>query len=443
MKNELQHNRDEMVYKDKCITRVPYSWKEFELYVNENNPNIIVFGADIVGKVMTEFLKEKSINVKYYVDNNKNKCGTDLNGIKVEHSEVLIRENKDTVVLIASTYIRDIIIQLEDIGFYNWLPIYRIIEDNKNIDLTKFLNGNLRKNHTGGTFTKDFDDFAISNMVNSQKKYLDQNHLYIRSIDFVITEKCSLKCKDCANLMQYYENPSNINTNLLFSELDGLCKLADEINELRIIGGDPFMNKDCCKIVSRATKYKQINKVVVYTNGTICPRIDQLSEMVNEKTFIFITTYGELSKNAIRLTKLLDQVGIEYNIQAAYGWTKCGDIRVHNRDEKLNKKIFKSCCAKNFTTMTDGKIFRCPFAANTERLKAIPYSPNNFVSLNDLLKAKLTLRQKKQTLTHYLREIEYIPACDSCNGRTYGDTEIKPGMQASKPIEYQEFARNK
>ncbi len=50
--------------------------------------------------------------------------------------------------------------------------------------------------------------------------------------------------------------------------------------------------------------------------------------------------------------------------------------------------------------MTDGKIFRCPFAANTERLKAIPYSTNNFVSLNDLLKAKLTLREKKQKPVH-------------------------------------------
>ena len=28
-------------------------------------------------------------------------------------------------------------------------------------------------------------------------------------MDVVITERCSLKCKDCANLMQYYEKPQN------------------------------------------------------------------------------------------------------------------------------------------------------------------------------------------------------------------------------------------
>lgn len=442
MKNKVQLNCDGVSHKDKCITRVPCSWKEFELFVNKNKPTIIVFGADIVGRVIAEFLKENGIYIKYYVDNNKNKCDTKLNGIKVKHSGALINEKKDSIVLIASTYIKDIIEQLEGIGFHSWVPVYKIIEDNKNIDLAKFLNGDLRKNHTGGTFTKDFDAFVISNMVNSQKKFLDPNHLYIRSIDFVLTEKCSLKCKDCSNLMQFYKNPSNIGADILFSELDALCKLADEINELRIIGGDPFMNKDCCKIVSKSTKYPQINKVVVYTNGTICPKVHQLEEMVSEKTFIFITTYGELSKNAIRLTKLLEQVGIEYNIQSAYGWTKCGDIKLHNRNEEANKEIFRSCCAKNFTTMTDGKIFRCPFSANTERLNAIPYSPDNFVSLFELLKSESTLQSKKQILTHYLTEIEYIPACDSCNGRTYGDTEIQPGIQASEPREYQEYVRS-
>ena len=36
----------------------------------------------------------------------------------------------------------------------------------------------------------------------------------------MITEKCSMKCKDCSNLMQYYENPINSDLNLLLKSID-------------------------------------------------------------------------------------------------------------------------------------------------------------------------------------------------------------------------------
>ena len=57
--------------------------------------------------------------------------------------------------------------------------------------------------------------------------------LFIRSVDLILTEKCSLKCKDCANLMQYYEKPINIESEELIGDLHDICSIADEINEIR------------------------------------------------------------------------------------------------------------------------------------------------------------------------------------------------------------------
>ena len=78
---------------------------------------------------------------------------------------------------------------------------------------------------------------------NEHPLYLDPDMLFIRSVDLILTEKCSLKCKDCANLMQYYENPINIESEELIGDLHDICSIADEINEIRIIGGEPLMNK--------------------------------------------------------------------------------------------------------------------------------------------------------------------------------------------------------
>ena len=119
-----------------------------------------------------------------------------------------------------------------------------MVDHYNEVDFRELINGDLQKNHAGGEFTKDFIDFTIDNMINSQKKYLDENLLFIRSVDLVLTEKCSLKCKDCANLMQYYQNPVNIEKQELLDDLEDLMSVADEVNEIRIIGGEPLMNKD-------------------------------------------------------------------------------------------------------------------------------------------------------------------------------------------------------
>jgi len=424
------------------LTRIPTDFKGFHAYTKENTNPIYIFGADIVGKMLAELFKHYDITITAFVDNNKNKCDTKIGGVDVIQPSELATANEDAIVLIASTYIADIIVQLEEMGFMNWLPIFKILEDNSDKNLESFLVGDLRFNHSGGAFTEDFDSFVLSNMINSQKKYLDPDRLYIRSVDLVISERCSLKCKDCSNLMQFYESPINISVEELKQNLEDLCAVADEINEIRIIGGDPFMNKDCHKAIQMAASYPQVNKVVVYTNGTICPPEEKIAAMAHEKTFIFITTYGELSRKTNKLGDLLKKYQIPFNVQDAYGWTDCGDIKQYDRTPEELTQVFRFCCAKHFTTLTDGKLFRCPFAANAERLAATPSSPENYISIDGA--SNLTsdsLQKLKKDALHYLRDIAYIPVCNTCNGRTYGDPEIEPGIQTQKPISYKKYDR--
>ena len=50
--------------------------------------------------------------------------------------------------------------------------------------------------------------------------YQDKEKLFIQSLDLVLTEKCSLKCKDCSNLMQFYAKPVDEDFNQLVESLD-------------------------------------------------------------------------------------------------------------------------------------------------------------------------------------------------------------------------------
>jgi hypothetical protein len=91
--------------------------------------------------------------------------------------------------------------------------------------------------------------------------------------------------------------------------------------------------------------------------------------------------------------------------------------------------------------MTDGKLFRCPLSANVERLMAIPKAPSDYVSVRGYAKNKENFPKLKKKLRWFLRDKPLIQACDSCNGRTYGDPEITPGIQAKKNLEYVKYDR--
>jgi molybdenum cofactor biosynthesis enzyme MoaA len=62
-------------------------------------------------------------------------------------------------------------------------------------------------------------------------------------MDVVISERCSLKCVDCSNLMQFYESPQDISFNEILRDFDALLERVNHIYEIRLIGGELFMNK--------------------------------------------------------------------------------------------------------------------------------------------------------------------------------------------------------
>ena len=87
-------------------------------------------------------------------------------------------------------------------------------------------------------------------------EYSSSGALNIKNLDVQVTERCSLKCAHCSNLMQFYEKPVNEDLTLLFSALDRFMECVDKIYEFRVLGGDPFMNKEMHKVVDKLVSYE-------------------------------------------------------------------------------------------------------------------------------------------------------------------------------------------
>lgn len=372
--------------------------------IKTSNLPIIIFGAAIAGEHTLNFCKENNIKVEFFCDNNPDKVGTSFCGLKVKSLRDIKSNFKDAFFLISIIDIQDIVYQLKKFDFNFWMSCNEIL--------------------------KDIHHNIVANMVISHDNYLNKDILFIRGIDVMITERCSLKCKDCSNLMSYYENPKDYDISIINKNIENLCNNVDKIGEVRIIGGEPFMHKDINLVIKPLLNNDKVNSVVIYTNATFLPTEEQLTILRHEKIFFYVSDYGKISKKFNKLCELLTKEGIEF-ITAKIKWTDCSIIKEFKRGNIENQKIFNDCCVKNLFTLCNNKLYRCPFFANADNLQAIPSFKDEYIDLSK--------KFSREDLKKYILNRKYLKVCDFCNGRSFDDEEIESAVQLKEAKPYKKY----
>ena len=387
---------------------------------------VIISGAGVVGKVLLDLCRQEGIAVEGFCDSSVKVAHSDFCGFKVLYTPDLKTKYEDAAILISVAAIKDVVDLLQNLGFENWYAGGLLLED---LDVSQ-------EDPGAGI---DYPKFAIENCIMCHRGYLNPDQLFLRSIDLIITERCSLRCKDCSNLMQYYKKPKNCDTGMLLKSIDALFSVADEVMDLRIIGGEAFMNREWPIIVKRLTEEPKAKRVVLYTNGTILPNGDDVQYLKNQKVLVIITDYGALSKKLVELVEILRSNGIAHHVLKIDDWLDCSSITLHNRGVEQNKELYKLCCAKNMASLSDGKLFRCPYAANAVRLSAVPDYPGDYIDLFQEPLDEANILKTKEKVSDYLFHKDCLETCDFCNGRPLSGVEVKPAVQVDKPLDYYQY----
>lgn len=89
--------------------------------------NLIIFGASKLGQYVYDILKSK-YNIVNFCDNDSNKWGNYMNGIKIISPEVL-RTMDNITVIVASTYYKEISLQLNNMGINDY-EVVTLNQDN-------------------------------------------------------------------------------------------------------------------------------------------------------------------------------------------------------------------------------------------------------------------------------------------------------------------------
>ena len=406
-----------------------YSVAQDNLNINilqnfKETKSTILFGTGNLGKIALKAINNTNIEVIAIADNDEGKWGKQWNGYDVINPKDIKNYNQVDSIIIASLnfpYMRK-----------------QVLDVNKSINIYDFdflLNEiNLEDCNTDWSVDRckeQLDLYTYS--VNAQKKKGD---LFLNSIDLVLTEKCSLKCKDCSNLMQYYAKPVDEDFDTLVNSIDKILSTVGHIREVRIIGGEPLLYKKIDLVINHLLKYDNYDKIYIYTNGTIVLKGDKMNVFNNPKVVFKISNYGEISRNVEKLENKLDELNIQYITERVRTWQDCAIIDKFDRDEELTKSIFGNCCENQGLTVLHGKLYLCPFAAHATNLDAIEKYDDDIIDTKD----EKNLDFKKQLEDLYFNR-EYIGACHSCNGRDHNVAKVEAGVQTKEVLKYQKLGQ--
>lgn len=265
-----------------------------------------------------------------------------------------------------------------------------------------------------------------------QEKAINPDGFYCRTIDAMVTERCSLRCRDCSNLMQYYKTPKDLDVDALTNSIDIMVEKMDRIAQLRILGGEPFLNKDFVQIIDKYLNEPKIWQIAIYSNATIFPDEEVLKHLHHKKVAMRMSDYGQLSKKLDTWVEWCEENNVEYSVTKMDTWHDCGKLEKHDYSEGMLKAVYATCDCRNLPTIIDGRLYNCPYAANAANLGAMDAAE---VEKDGLLLTREGLTSEE--IDNFLYRRDYLEGCRYCNGRNMWRTAIKPFVQTKKPLEYE------
>ena len=261
-----------------------------------------------------------------------------------------------------------------------------------------------------GEIVKIFLDEPLVNTIIRNKE-----NLRIDRMDLVLGSRCSLRCKKCANLMQYYQKPHDVAFDKIIQSMDCLTHAVDEIGTVNVIGGEPFLYNTLKPVIRYLKNNNVVKYINVITNGTIYSDDSELwKELSNENILLTISNYGNLSREKNNILRKCKECNVNVECQDNQFFYDTGNLECRNRTEEQLEKVFNDC-STFCRSLFDGEFHYCPRSAHGTDLGIIPKREEDFINVFEYDSEELRKKLKK-----FLEKKTYIETCNYCDIRTPG-----------------------
>ena len=391
---------------------------------------LICFGAGKFLKNLKGFLESENFCIARLIDNNMDKWGIRIGNAVVENPCILSScSGEEYVILISSKrYANEIKEQIE-IDYPNKFAIFKWpleTEEYKEFD-DKIWYERIYKpceilyNNIASVFNEKERKLYIS-----EKKELlsDKEKVILPRIPLMITTRCTLRCKECSNLMPHYKHPQDYDADEIVEWIKNICEAVDEWICLELVGGEPFLYRNLVKILSYVLYEKKIQQVEFTSNASVMPDQEMLELLSNRKVYIKISQYPGLIDPS-QFMELLSKYGIRYELMKNMRWTKTGNLTSRGRTVVELQSQYLNCGqAKLCRTILNGKMYVCSKAASLMELGYV----------KELETVDLTDRDNLRKNIWQLLRIPYSRACNYCDVASADEEIVEPAIQVESKI---------
>lgn len=396
--------------------------------------NIYIFGAGKVGKTAIKYL------MLYYPD-------LRINGVLVSDISVnplhlyglpvieakSVKAKEDSVILISvlEKSQEEIISYLDDLGFHNLLKLQddmvgrREVLTREKVTYPEKFNYSVRyvqpyldafigiEREKGSTYE------AINEKLESLLGELsDFDKVYIPRLVVVLGTKCTLKCKECNNLMPYFKPQKDLDVNKILLALDRLLKVSSSILICELIGGEPFMSKNLNNVLEYLINIPKIEKIEITTNGTLLPNEKTTGFLRSSKVQVRISDYGSIVDKS-KLINYCVENNIDYHVLKLGNWISPGGINKRNKDMDQLRIEYGRCSSGYLCkTLFEDRLFSCARSASLFNLGYM--KENEYIKIDDSTDSK----QIKEFILQ-----DYSIACDYCDMQVDNRKYTEPAIQ--------------
>lgn len=347
----------------------------------QDNIKYYVWGAAVGGKSFYQSYKDE-INIIGFIDSDKNKQGKNIDGVPIYSPEILESKEENIKILVASAWNNQIFEYLEQRNF---------------------------------VYQKDFfmkDEFITLFMLKKHDK------LYWTILTYVITSKCTLRCKYCASFIPYYENSSNEEVPVILESLENYFRYVDNLSLFALTGGDTFLHPKFDELLEEiGERYynKKIQTIAVGTNAIIMPTQSRIKLLQKYNVIVRFTEYTKAlhKQNIPEFCKILKDNNIRYECITFDKWANIGYPQESNGLTEENDKIdLFTNCRRSCVNLYKNSLCYCGIAFRADELNYAPLGDGDVLDLTD------TSIRKEELLEFMLgyHPKGYLNLCTKCNG---------------------------
>lgn len=217
---------------------------------------------------------------------------------------------------------------------------------------------------------------------------------YLSYIEVSITEHCNLNCAGCSNFSPLAKEHF-ADLERFEKSIKKISELADrKVDEVRLIGGEPLLNKNILEYFYIIDKYLPNAFLSIFTNGITFPSQSEtfFKYIKDNNVFIYMSNYfGESFK-----TKIND-ISIKYDIEKNIYF-----VSTNNKEKEFNnisidiegnldgEKNYEECfLGRRCLHMRDDKIFICPVVAHIDHFnkffkKDLSLTKQDYINIDEL-----------------------------------------------------------